>query len=132
MAEGGAAAVFEALSAEPAAAALCIVPGQALAFPFDVGNEGESRMFPGVLADHVRADAPGLGLLLKEGVSSGGIWMVDYEDGDLEAVRAEHVPAGAADHQRYMLDGAASEEEIEREGEGADEDDGGAPQAVLS
>ena len=93
-------------SPEPAAAAALCFPGQPVAFSFFVGRE--ELMFPGALADHVLA-------------TGGGVWMVKYEDGDTEAVRAEHVPAGMAEYQRYF--GGASPEEAEQQG-AAGADDG--------
>ena len=127
-AEGGAAeaAVVENVLST-AAAELCF-PGQPVAFSFAVDGD-ETRMFPGALADHVRLDAPRLSLLLEAGVWAGGdtVWMVEYDDGDLEAVRAENVPAGTAAYH-CLLDGA-----VGLEGEaGAGDDDDGAPRNCFS
>ena len=127
--EGAPSAAIEDLSDEPAAAAAAArcVPGQPVAFPFVVdGDSGdEARMFSGTLADHVRFDAPRLTSLLEAGDTT--VWMVEYYDGDFEAVRAENVPAGTAAYHR-LLDGAVG---LEGEAGAGDDDDGAANMNIM-
>ena len=110
MAAAGAAAV--ASEEEPAQSLLC-VPGLRVAFPFfDVDDSGETRLFAGALLDHVPWNAPRLSQLLTEGLGDISVWAVAYDDGDAEAVLAEHVPAGIADHVR-AFDAAQNNKELE-------------------